>query len=210
MDLISGITHIHHASFLIKKEGLTIYVDPFEIIDSKNDADFVFCTHTHYDHLSVQDIQRVINKNTILIVTKDGEDKVKHLSVKRIITVKPEMDYETEYLTFKTVKSYNIGKKFHPELNNWVGYIINIKGIKYYFSGDTDLIPEMKTIKADVIFLPVGGTYTMNYKEAVEAANLIKPKIAVPMHFAHLVGNKEDADKFIANLDKDIEGKILL
>lgn len=210
MDLLSGITHIHHASFKIFRNGMNIYIDPFEIHDNKNDADFIFCTHTHHDHLSVFDIQRISKKSTIIIVPKDGLEKVKNLEVKKIITVEPEVDYDIEKLKFSTVRAYNISKKFHPKENNWVGYVINFDETKYYFAGDTDFTPEMKKVSADVAFLPVGGTYTMNRQEAAEAANTIKPKIVVPMHFGHIVGTKKDGEKFKSLIDKSIEVQILI
>jgi L-ascorbate metabolism protein UlaG (beta-lactamase superfamily) len=104
---------------------------------------------------------------------------------------------------------YNIGKKFHEKHKNWVGYVVNIDGADYYFAGDTDLIHEMETIKADVAFLPVGGTYTMNAEEAARAADIIKPAVAVPMHYGDVAGSAEDGDTFIRGLDRSIKGVLL-
>ena len=60
-----------------------------------------------------------------------------------------------------------------------------------------DATPEIKSLKdIDIALLPVGGTYTMNYKEAADAVNTFKPKIAIPMHYGKIVGSVEDAEKF--------------
>ena len=61
---------------------------------------------------------------------------------------------------------------------------------------DTDAIPEMDDIKADIALLPVGGTYTMTADEAAEAANRIQPKVAIPMHHSDIVGSVKDAQHF--------------
>ena len=95
-------------------------------------------------------------------------------------------------------------KCFHSKSNNWVGYIIDINNTKYYIAGDTDITDESKDVKCDVAFLPVGGTYTMDYREAATLANIIKPKIVVPIHYGYLVGTKEDALNFKKLLDKSI------
>lgn len=69
-------------------------------------------------------------------------------------------------------------------------------GTTVYFAGDTDVIPEMKSIRCDIALLPVSGTYVMTAEEAAEAAKIINPKIAVPMHYGAIVGSDADAKKF--------------
>jgi len=123
--------------------------------------------------------------------------------------VAPLESYTINGLEFKTVPAYNINKDFHKKDSNWVGYILNINKTLYYFAGDTDIIPEMKDINADVAFLPVGGTYTMTAAEAAKAANTMKPLVAVPIHFADVVGTMEDATSFVNQLDASIRGIIL-
>ena len=104
----------------------------------------------------------------------------------------------------ETVPAYNPAKQFHPKINEWLGYIVEINGTRIYHAGDTDLIPEMNNIKADMAFLPVGGTYTMGAEEAAKAANTIKPKIAVPMHYGSIVGSKSDAERFKGLCECDV------
>jgi L-ascorbate metabolism protein UlaG (beta-lactamase superfamily) len=98
---------------------------------------------------------------------------------------------------------------YHQRKENWVGYIIELDGIKYYIAGDTDNIKEIRNVECDVAFLPVGGKYTMDYAEAAELANLIKAKIVVPTHYGLIVGEQDDGEKF-KELVKDKEVRIMI
>lgn len=198
-----------HSSIKITEDKI-IYFDPFNIKENFSDADYIFCTHSHYDHFSPEDINKVKNNNTKLIVTKDIiESATKLINKNNIILVQPNEEYKIDNLVIKTVPAYNRIKKFHPKENNWVGYIVETNGQKYYIAGDTDNIEELHNIKCDVAFLPVGGTYTMDYKQASELANVINAKLVIPTHYGEIVGNKDDGIKF-ANLVKNKETQILI
>ena len=127
-----------------------------------------------------------------------------------IITVEPDEEDMVEGIKFETIPAYNTNKQFHPKENGWIGYIIEIRGIRYYIAGDTDITEENKKVKCDVAFVPVGGTYTMDFKEAAGLVNEIKPKIAIPIHYGSIVGTKQDATDFIKLLHPTIEGVILM
>ena len=71
--------------------------------------------------------------------------------------------------------------------------------------GDSDVTKELKKMSADVLFVPIGGTYTMDAKEAATLTNLMKPKLVVPMHYGEVVGGKEVEKIFLDNLSKEIE-----
>lgn len=172
----------------------------------------MFITHNHYDHYSEEDIDKVIKSETVFVAPESLFESLLNKGVKNdyIVTVKPNVKYIAKGVKFETVPAYNINKKFHPKENNWVGYIIEINRTRYYVAGDTDITDENKNIKCDVAFLPVGGTYTMNYKEAASLANILKPKIAVPIHYGSVVGTMQNAQDFIELLDKDIKGISLI
>lgn len=209
--MLEDIEVLFHSSIKINK-GKKIYIDPFKIEEEYNDADIVFITHDHYDHYSEEDIDNVINKDTTIVVPEELLTKLlkKGISRDSIITVEPNENYIVQGIKFETVPAYNVNKKFHPKENNWVGYIIEINNIKYYVAGDTDITEENRKIKCDVAFVPVGGTYTMDYKEAAQLVNEIKPKIAVPIHYGSIVGTKQDAVEFVKLLDSTIQGIILM
>lgn len=188
--------------------GYIIYFDPYNIDYNYNDADYIFITHSHYDHFSKEDILRVKKDSTKIIITSDLYNEVINLGFDNILVVEPDKEYRIDDISFKTTYAYNINKDFHKKEYNWVGYIININNNKLYVSGDTDNIPEIRNINCDIAFVPVGGTYTMDYMEAVELIKEMKPKVAVPIHYT-LVGSIKDANNFKKELENIVEVKIL-
>ena len=195
-----------HSSIKITKE-IIIYIDPFRINEEKHDADLILITHDHYDHYSPEDIKKVIKKDTIIVAPKT----INELNNKENITfVEPNQTYNINGYKIDTIPAYNISKHFHPKENNWIGYIIEIDGLKYYVAGDTDITPENRQIKCDVALIPIGGTYTMDYKEASELINIIKPKIAIPTHYGSIVGDITDGEKFKKLIDNTIDVQILI
>lgn len=186
-----------HASVRINA-GPIIYIDPFKI-NSNEKADLILITHGHYDHCSIEDIQKIVKPETVIVSTTDCSSKFSgKIEVKDVRLVEPGQKIEIDGIKIETVPAYNPKKQFHPKTNLWVGYIVEVKGKRIYHAGDTDIIPEMKNIKADIALLPIGGTYTMSAEEAVEAADMIQPSLAIPIHYGEIVGTKADAEKFKA------------
>lgn len=209
--MLENIEVLNHNCIRFKKEKI-IYTDPFQLNSQYQDADIILITHSHYDHFSEEDIEKVKSKNTIICVTEDLQDRALALgfSKENIILVKPNQTYAILGIEIKTIPAYNTNKKFHPKENNWVGYLLNLQGKIYYVAGDTDITEENKTIHCDVSFVPVGGTYTMDSKEAVELVNRMKPTFAVPVHYGSVVGTERDAEMFVQSLEEGIDGRILM
>lgn len=187
-------------------DGLTIYFDPYDIKEKIYNADYIFITHSHWDHFDLDSINNLVNEKTIIIGPSSVIEKLD--SNYKTLEVKPENTYNLNNISFMTVPAYNVDKEYHPKDAGYVGYIVTLNNVTYYIAGDTDALDELKVIKADVIFLPVGGTYTMTKEEAVELANTIKPKYAIPIHYGLAVGDELDAKYFVNNIDKEIESKI--
>lgn len=206
---MAKLTLFCHSSIKISGEK-EIYIDPYKINENYNDADYIFCTHSHYDHFSMEDIEKVKNSNTKIITVKSSEEDAEKLVGKEnTLIVEPKKEYTIDNLKFKTLPAYNENKQFHQKENNWVGFIIEFEGIKYYIAGDTDDLEELHNIKCDIALIPIGGTYTMDYKEAANLANNISAKIVIPTHYGLIVGDKEDAIKF-KELVKNKEVNILI
>lgn len=209
--MLEDIEVLYHSCIRMNKEKM-IYIDPYHIEKNYNDADMIFITHDHYDHYSEEDIDKVRKNNTIFIVPENLLNKLikKGINDENIITLDPEDAENIDGIKVEAIHSYNIDKPFHPKENNWLGYVIEIDGVRYYIAGDTDITEENKNIKCDVAFVPVGGTYTMNFSEAAQLINIIKPKIAVPIHYGSVVGTKQDATDFIKLLYPTTKGIILM
>ena len=202
-----------HSSIKIETQGKVIYSDPFRIKEDRNDADIIIITHSHYDHFSEEDIIKVKNEKTKILITNDLLKRTLELGFNEgdIIVVMPNNTYKLLDIEINTIPAYNINKKFHPRENNWVGYILNLENQKVYIAGDTDVIEENKKIKCDIALVPVGGIYTMTYKEAAELVNTINPKTSIPMHYGEIVGDIQDGMKFrkLVNDGIKVEVKIM-
>ena len=209
--MIEDIEVLYHSSIRISNDKI-IYIDPFKIDKNYNDADIVFITHDHFDHYSEEDIDKVINENTTIIIPEEMLKKIlrKGINKNAVITVESNKEYMVQGIKFETIPAYNTNKTFHPKENDWVGYIITLDGIRYYIAGDTDITEENRKVKCDVAFVPVGGTYTMDFKESAQLINEIQPKIAVPIHYGSVIGTKQDATDFIKLLHPSIKGIILM
>jgi L-ascorbate metabolism protein UlaG (beta-lactamase superfamily) len=100
----------------------------------------------------------------------------------------------------EAVPAYNInkfrepGQVFHPKEDGKLGFVLTMKGVRIYHTGDSDNIPEMRGIRPDIALVPVSGTYVMTSQEAVEAVASIDPKVVIPMHYGAIVGDRKDAE----------------
>ncbi|HHD16018.1 MAG: MBL fold metallo-hydrolase [Thermoplasmata archaeon] len=185
------IEWLGHASFRISTGKGIIYIDPWKTSGAPK-ADLILITHSHYDHLSEDDISRLKKANTIIMGTRDVVEKVPEA-----VAMIPGSKKNISGIKVEAVPAYNPEKQFHPRENNWVGYVIDVDGFRIYHSGDTDVIAEMKELRnIDVALLPVGGTYTMSPEEAAQAVSMFSPRKAIPMHWGDIVGGKKDAKRF--------------
>lgn len=202
-ELLKGVTWFVQGAVRIEAEKI-VYVDPYGLGYMKQDADIILLTHSHGDHLSPPDIAKIAKDDTVFVSPKD-ERCLSALKGKSVKTVAPGDQLELGGIKIAALPAYNLDKPYHPKSNSWVGYVLQIGGRRFYFAGDTDLIPEMKDIETDIAFLPVGGKYTMNAAEAAEAAKVIKAKYFVPYHGGGMmVGSKEDFEAFCAACPKAI------
>ena len=202
------VSHIHwlgHASFRISAE-ITIYIDPWKIASRAASADIVLISHGHYDHMSREDIDRIRCPRTQIIVPQSCLGTIG----REAIGLAPGEEKTVHGVKIQAVRAYNVNKPFHPKENDWLGYVIHLPNETIYYAGDTSLIPEMSHLSVDIALLPIGGTYTMNAEEAVEAAERVNAQLAIPMHWGEIVGKQEDADRFVQlAAAKGIKTKIL-
>lgn len=207
------ITLLAHSAFKLEYAGTIVYIDPFMIdaSDVADVADVIFITHEHYDHCSLADIQKIASDKTTIVTVPGCQSKIANKVMGAIAVTNPGEAGVIGDVAYETVISYNTNKQFHSKENDWAGFIITLGGVRIYHAGDTDFIPEMSSYECDVALLPVSGTYVMTAEEAVKAAETIKPKLAIPMHYGAIVGTKSDAEKFASlAAKKGIDARILL
>jgi L-ascorbate metabolism protein UlaG (beta-lactamase superfamily) len=189
-SVFKKIHWLGHDGFRIDGEQV-IYIDPYQIAGGPP-AGLVLITHEHFDHCSPEDVARIQNPQTVIVTEKDSAAKLSG----DIRTVAPGDRLTVGGVAIEAVPAYNTDKDFHPKAKGWLGFVFEVDGVRIYHAGDTDRIPEMDRIQADIALLPVSGTYVMTAAQAVEAALAVKPRIAVPMHYGAVAGTADDARSF--------------
>jgi L-ascorbate metabolism protein UlaG (beta-lactamase superfamily) len=180
------------SSLRIELGGKVVWIDPVKV-SATDKADLILITHNHDDHYSKADIDKLSGPKTVVLAAFDGS---------AFTRIKPGESKSFDALKVEAVPAYNIKKtQYHPQSAGFCGFVLSAEGVRVYAAGDTELIPEMKSIACDIAFLPLGQTYTMNsLSDAVQAALDVKAKIAVPYHFGLYEGTAKDADDFVAAL----------
>ncbi|MBN1757058.1 MAG: MBL fold metallo-hydrolase [Chitinispirillaceae bacterium] len=198
------------SSFQLKTGSLVIYIDPIEVGENADKADYILITHSHPDHLSKKDIHKLKKPETKIICSKGSVNKLGKTEAE-IIVVKPEDTFSLNNFKIKAVSAYNIKNVFlwfkaHPKSKEDVGYILTVNdSFNIYHTGDTDYIPEMDKISdIDLVLIAIGGdNLTMNDKEAAQIINKIKPRKVIPMHYE--IKDTEKLDKFNELIDNEID-----
>ncbi len=199
--LTASIHWLGHDSFRVDGAGVTVYLDPYRLKQGPP-ADLILVTHDHQDHASKDDVAKVLTPDTVVVTIAAAAQK---LGCPATI-VKPGDELTVKGVAIRTVPAYNLtkfrspGVPFHPKQSGHVGYVITVKGVTIYHTGDSDFIPEMKGLAPDVALLPVSGTYVMTADEAVDAAAAIRPRVAIPMHVGEGIGSPADAERFKAKV----------
>ena len=194
--MLEGFTWFKQAAYRWQGDGLTVYIDPWEVTTT-DVADLIVITHAHFDHFSPPDIEKVSGPRTVVVAP---HDIARELSG-NVTAVAPGEVLEAAGVHLETVPAYNVVEErlqAHPKANGWVGYLLTLGGHTYYHAGDTDRLPELERLRTEVAFLPIGGTYTMDAVEAAGLARAMAPNLAVPMHYGFVVGSREDAEVFRA------------
>ncbi len=192
------LTWLGHDGFRIQ-DGQVVYIDPYQI-EGGPKADIVLVSHEHSDHCSLDDLKKIVGPNTTIVAHAQSKSELSKLKVKEVKVMKPGDKINLGDIGIEAVPAYNVnkfrepGKVFHPKEDGKLGYVLTVKGFRIYHAGDTDHIPEMKNIRADIALLPVSGTYVMTAQEAAEAVAAINPKVVIPMHYGAIVGSRKDAE----------------
>ncbi len=173
-----------HASFLIKAQGKRIYIDPY-VGDYSEKADIVLVTHGHMDHCDLEKLSTIRTAETVILTSEQCGEKIPSDNVK---TMSPGETEDIDGIKVHAVEAYNLNKfrspsvPYHPQ-GTQVGFVLESEGKRVYHAGDTDFLPSMKELEGITLALvPIGGTYTMDIDEAVEAAVTIQPEMVMPMH----------------------------
>jgi L-ascorbate metabolism protein UlaG (beta-lactamase superfamily) len=180
------ITLLYHASTLIEAGGKAIYLDPAKPakLSGLPKADLILITDIHGDHMDPDSIKEVSKAETDILAAP--------AVVQTVTAAKPIANGETKNWqgwTIEAIPAYNLkrgpapGKLFHDK-GRGNGYILTYGGKRFYFSGDTEGVPEMRALKnIDVAFVCMNLPYTMPPDEAADAVKAFHPKVVIPYHY---------------------------
>jgi L-ascorbate metabolism protein UlaG (beta-lactamase superfamily) len=193
------IVWYQQSAMRIDAGGMHIYIDPYHVPEGQPRADVILISHDHGDHLSPDDIERVKSDDSAIYANPTAAEKLGSG-----VTVLRPGD-STSYGTLKiraipaytTTKRRPSGEATHPKESEHLGLILEVDDLTFYAAGDTDVIPEMESVgPVDYAFLPVSGKFVMTADEAAEAARIVQPSVAIPVHYGAMVGSIDDARRF--------------
>jgi L-ascorbate metabolism protein UlaG (beta-lactamase superfamily) len=204
--MLERIHWLGHDTFRIDGPP-TIYFDPYELSGENPKADVIFISHDHGDHCSPEDVAKVQGEDTLIVTIAAAADMlagdVLSPSKGAVQIVEPGDMIQVRGIDVEAVPAYNLNKfrspgvPFHPKEAGHVGFVIKLEGKRIYHAGDTDHIPEMADLQEiDIALLPVSGIYVMTVEEAVQAAEAIRPRVAIPMHLGRGIGSPDAAQVF--------------
>lgn len=178
--MIKGLRWLGHAGFLFEGSK-TVYIDPWNLPEGLPKADIVLLTHGHPEHCSPNDVAKVSTLETVVAGPRNCVTRFKANQ----LPLSLGESRNVLGIRFTVTQAYNAAKPRHPREQAGFGYVLEILGTSIYHAGDTDHIPEMAAVTAEVALLPIGGVSTMDWAEAAEAVKTLSPKTAFPMHFDH-------------------------
>ena len=177
---------ITHGSVVLQWEGKVIHVDPWSQgdYDGVPQADLILVTDIHGDHMDPDQISKVRKANTVIIAPAAVQKTVTQARV-----LGKGESVEILGARIEAIPMYNLkrgpeeGKLYHDK-GRGNGYIVKLGDQRFYFSGDTECIPEMKALKdIDVAFVSMNLPYTMTPEEAAGCVNAFAPKVVYPYHY---------------------------
>ncbi len=207
-----------HACFLIENRK-KIIIDPFltgnplaSLKPSEVDVDAVLVTHGHGDHLG--DAVEIAKNNDCPVVVIHELSRI--LSEKGVEAVGMNIGGTAVVADVKIT----MVKAFHSadyedergiiSAGDPAGFVVEMSGKRVYHCGDTDVFLDMKLIRElyspDVMLVPIGGWYTMGIREAVKAVELVRPKIAVPMHYNTFPVIEINPEEFKEQVEENVDG----
>jgi L-ascorbate metabolism protein UlaG (beta-lactamase superfamily) len=196
------VKYLGHSSFIVEFPNRRVLFDPWFqndptrlvksafTADQIGKVDMIFVTHEHYDHFSAADIIPVQSKSFAQVVAPEQVLAQLDVPSRYKVPVRAGDDFSLLGVDVKVIEAK------HPQSTNPVSFLVSSGGKSVFFAGDTYDHYGLNQIEADVAFIPIGGTYTMDVFNAVTAVKKMRAKFVVPMHYDTLKGIQADPNDF--------------
>jgi len=215
----NGIIKVHpilHGSLVLTYNNTTVYVDPYggsDLYKSFKSPDIVLITDIHGDHLDHKTLDAIDTSNAIFITPKEVASKLPKSLISKIEVLKNGQGIHRLNIFFKAIAMYNLPEvenSKHPK-GRGNGYVLNIDDKQLYISGDTEDIPEMRTLQhIDIAFICMNLPYTMDINQAASAVLEFQPKVVYPYHYrgADGLSDIKEFKKLVNAKNKNIEVRL--
>ena len=178
---------IEHASLIINALDKSIAIDPVGSNKvSKKSIDFILITDIHGDHFDQSALEQLITPASKIIAPKAVFEQM-NLRLQTLTTVLENGEvFQDKSIKIEAIPMYNLreeAKNFHRK-GRGNGYVLSLNNERIYISGDTEDIPEMRSLKdIDVALICMNLPYTMTESSAASAVMEFKPKKVIPYHY---------------------------
>jgi L-ascorbate metabolism protein UlaG (beta-lactamase superfamily) len=183
------IQPILHGSVVLTWDNKTIYIDPYggkEAYQGISSADMILITDIHGDHMDLKTLESIDVSKATMVVPQAVAEQLPEKYKERLVIISNGNTKEQSGIAIKAIPMYNLPEtedSRHPK-GRGNGYVLTLGGKNVYFSGDTEDIPEMRSLKnIDVAFVCMNLPFTMEVEQAVRAVLVFKPKVVYPYHY---------------------------
>ena len=193
------IQPIKHASLVLSINGLTIYVDPSGTDNFKGmpAPNIILITDIHGDHFDMAAVEVLKTAATMFFVPPVVAEKLPAVDKDHLFIIRNGDSKQQSGITFKAIPMYNLPESpsSRHTKGRGNGYVLGLGGSNIYISGDTQGIPEMRSLRdIQVAFVCMNLPYTMDVMEASDAVLAFKPKIVYPYHYRGQNGLSDVSD----------------
>lgn len=186
--MIDRIQWLGHSSFVIYGPP-GIYINPWRTTRAEQPADIILVSHDHYENFSLADIEKLRGPETLVI----GNERVAR-ELEGCTVLRPWQSVSVGRACIKAVPAYSPTDARHAVSEGGLGFIISLNYYDVYYAGDTQLIPEMSSIKPDIAILPIDGNGTMTVDDAAQAVAQMRPRWTIPYNWNN--GSRVNAHMF--------------
>jgi len=214
-----SISWLGYATLRLEADGTVVYTDPgrYGVLDGYEggDGDLVCLTHDH--HYDTDGIRTVADDDATVVAFEGINPHRIDRNVERLgdlpyrtRTVDAEADIAVDDVIVRTTAAYNEpdgpytrsnGEPYHPK-GFGCGYHLTLGGVSVYWPGDTDALDGHDRLDVDVFCPPIGGSFTMDRRDAADLAEALDPELVVPIHYDTFEAIEADAEAFAADLEE--------